>query len=59
MSLISSLIPSLGAAPAIQPAAKDATPATDLGPTVTPRYQLNETAEAYPPLPHPQSLHHC
>jgi HSP20 family molecular chaperone IbpA len=47
MSLISSLIPSLGAAPAIQPPAKDATPATDLGPTVTPRYQLNETAEAY------------
>lgn len=48
MSLISSLIPSLGASPAAPAAAAtDATPAVDLGPTVTPRYQLTETTEAY------------
>jgi HSP20 family protein len=43
MSLISSLIPSFAGAPAKTNG--DAT--TDLGPTVTPRYQVNETPDAY------------
>jgi HSP20 family molecular chaperone IbpA len=48
MSLISSLIPSFGAAPAEKTnAASSTTPATDLGPTVAPRYDVTETPEAY------------
>lgn len=45
MSLISSLIPSFVGAP--EKTRTDADTATDLGPTVTPRYQVNETADAY------------
>jgi HSP20 family protein len=48
MSLISSLIPSLGSAPATKTdGAAGATQATDLGPTVAPRYEVTETADAY------------
>lgn len=49
MSLISSLIPSLGStAPATKPdAAAAPAAAEDLGPTVAPRHELTETPEAY------------
>lgn len=48
MSLISSLIPSFNSAPATKTdVAPGATPATDLGPTIAPRYDVTETADAY------------
>lgn len=48
MSIISSLIPSLGATQvAKSDSASGATPAKDLGPTIAPRYEVTETAEAY------------
>lgn len=51
MSLITSLIPSLAGAPTqteegSASASRNAT-GTDLGPTVSPRYQVTETAEAF------------
>ena len=49
MSLISSLIPSFDGAPekTNDAGAPAGTATADLGPTVTPRYQVNETADAY------------
>ncbi|MCU0794284.1 MAG: Hsp20/alpha crystallin family protein [Opitutaceae bacterium] len=49
MSLITSLIPSLGAAPAKTSDNNSAAAAAtaDLGPTVAPRYTLTETPEAF------------
>lgn len=49
MSLISSLIPSLGAAPAAKSdtAPSNAAGVAELGPTIAPRYEVTETAEAY------------
>lgn len=44
MSLISSLIPSFGAAPAVK---TESAASADLGPTVAPRYEVAETADAY------------
>ena len=46
MSLISSLIPSFGS-PAVKNGDGSQSGATDLGHTVTPRYQVAETPEAY------------
>jgi HSP20 family protein len=50
MSLISSLIPSFNGAPTVKnggAAAASKGDTTGLGPTVAPRYQVAETAEAY------------
>lgn len=48
MSLISSLIPSLGSAPAAKTeGASGATPGADLGPTIAPLYDVTETTDAY------------
>ena len=47
MSLISSLIPSFAGAPAKTAEATAAATASDLGPTVAPRYSVTETPEAF------------
>jgi HSP20 family molecular chaperone IbpA len=48
MSLISSLIPSIGAAPAAKAdTAAGASQTADLGPTVAPRYDVTETTDAF------------
>lgn len=47
MSLISSLIPSLGSTTVAKSDCAASTPPAGIGPTIAPHYEVSETAEAY------------